>query len=152
MVVWKHKPNTPLIFVGFISIFIFHLSIVKEVTRDEVFKKLRGCLVCDFKQSFSVFKQYFTHFNTLFHPHVFLQMFLNNNFQFLNTYIKRAICFVFSLFGRLERNNPNYKLVKMVNNDQRETRLRNLLPKIFPFIIGLKKGKPSSSVLIRLQY
>ena len=38
----------------------------------------------------------------------------------------------------------------MVNNDQRETRLRNLLPKIFPFIIGLKKGKPSSSVLIRL--
>ena len=94
-----------------------------------------------------IFIHFFTH--TYFHK---CFQFLNNNFQFLNTYIKRAICFVFSLFGRLERNNPNYKLVKMVNNDQRETRLRNLLPKIFPFIIGLKKGKPSSSVLIRLQY
>ena len=30
-----------------------------------------GCLVYDFKQSFLVFKQHFTHFNTLFHPHVF---------------------------------------------------------------------------------
>ena len=43
-------------------------------------RSLRGCLVCIFKQQFSVFKQHFTHFNTLFHPHVFLQMFLNNNF------------------------------------------------------------------------
>ena len=53
--------------------------------------KLRGCLVCDFKQLFSIFKQHFTHFNTLFHPHVFPQMFLNNNFQFLNTQTKRAL-------------------------------------------------------------
>ena len=52
---------------------------------------LRGCLVCVFKQSFSVFKQYFTHFNTLFHPHVFPQIFLNNNFQFLNTRTKRTL-------------------------------------------------------------
>ena len=50
----------------------------------------RGCLVCVFKQSFSVFKQYFTHFNTLFHPHVFSQIFLNNNFQFLITRTKRT--------------------------------------------------------------
>ena len=31
---------------------------------------LRACLVCIFKQPFSVFKQHFTHFNTLFHSHV----------------------------------------------------------------------------------
>ena len=50
---------------------------------------LRGCLVCVFKQPFSVFKQHFTHFNALFHPHVFSQIFSNNNFQFLNTCTKR---------------------------------------------------------------
>ena len=54
-------------------------------------KEFRGCLVCVFKQLFSVFKQHFTHFNVLFHPHVFSQMFSNNNFQFLNTYTKRAL-------------------------------------------------------------
>ena len=49
-----------------------------------------GCLVCVFKQPFSIFKQHFTHFNILFYPHVFLQMFSNNNFQFLNKCIKRT--------------------------------------------------------------
>ena len=44
-----------------------------------------------FKQQFSVFKQYFTYFNIFFHLHVFLQKFLNNNFQFLNIYTKRAL-------------------------------------------------------------
>ena len=43
------------------------------------------------KQQFLVFKQYFTYFKTLFHPHVFSQIFLNNNFQFLNTHTKRAL-------------------------------------------------------------
>ena len=52
---------------------------------------LWGCLVCDFKQPFSVFKQNFTYFNVLFHPHVFSQIFSNNNFQFLNTCTKRAL-------------------------------------------------------------
>ena len=52
---------------------------------------VRGCLVCIFKQPFLVFKQYFTHFSALFHPHVFPQMFSNNNFQFLNTCTKRAL-------------------------------------------------------------
>ena len=33
--------------------------------------EVRGCLVYIFKQQFSVFKQHFTHFNALFHPHVF---------------------------------------------------------------------------------
>ena len=36
-------------------------------------------------------KQYYTYFHILFHLHTFLQMFLNNNFQFLNTYTKRAL-------------------------------------------------------------
>ena len=31
----------------------------------------RGCLVHYFKHIFSVFKQSYTHFHTLFHPHVF---------------------------------------------------------------------------------
>ena len=53
-----------------------------------------GCLVYVFKQSFSVFKQYFTYFKTFFHPHVFLQIFLNNNFQFLNTRTKRTLMFL----------------------------------------------------------
>ena len=64
------------------------------------FAWLRGCLVYVFKQQFLVFKQHFTHFNALFHPHVFPQMFLNNNFQFLNTHTKQALkvdslCFCF---------------------------------------------------------
>ena len=53
--------------------------------------RLRGCLVYVFKQPFSVFKQHFMYFNTLFYPHVFPQIFLNNNFQFLNTHTKRAL-------------------------------------------------------------
>ena len=36
-------------------------------------------------------KQYYTYFHILFHLHTFLQMFLNNNFQFLNTHTKRAL-------------------------------------------------------------
>ena len=55
------------------------------------FGRLRGCLVCNFKQPFSVFKQHFTHFNALFHSHVFPQIFSNNNFQFLNTYTKQTL-------------------------------------------------------------
>ena len=57
----------------------------------QLIQTFRGCLVYIFKQQFSVFKQYFTHFNALFHPHVFPQIFLNNNFQFLNTYTKRPL-------------------------------------------------------------
>ena len=62
-------------------------------------RSLRGCLVCDFKQSFSVFKQYFTYFNALFHPHVFSQLFSNNNFQFLNTCTKRTLNLCGKKFG-----------------------------------------------------
>ena len=53
-------------------------------------KKDRARLVYVFKQQFLVFKQHFTHSNALFHPHVFPQIFLNNNFQFLNTHTKQA--------------------------------------------------------------
>ena len=45
------------------------------------------------KQLFSVFKQHFMHFHIFFHPHVFLQKFSNNNFQFLNTNTKRTLVF-----------------------------------------------------------
>ena len=45
-------------------------------------------MVCVFKQPFLVFKQYFTHFNTLY---IFPQIFSNNNFQFLNTCTKQAL-------------------------------------------------------------
>ena len=34
-------------------------------------QKFRGCLVCVFKQPFSVFKQHYTYFHTFFHPRVF---------------------------------------------------------------------------------
>ena len=52
---------------------------------------LRRCLVSVSKQQFSVFKQHFTYFDILFHPHVFPQKFLNDNFQFLNICTKRAL-------------------------------------------------------------
>ena len=61
------------------------------IDKKKAYELLRGCLVYDFKQQFLVFKQHFTHFNTLFQPHVFPQMFSNNNFQFLNTCTKRAL-------------------------------------------------------------
>ena len=45
------------------------------------------------KQQFLVFKQHFMYFHILFYSHVFLQKFLNNNFQFLNTCTKRTQTF-----------------------------------------------------------
>ena len=75
---WKLEPG-PMVPTFFLYFF------------QALFRLLRGCLVCDFKQLFSVFKQHFTHFNALFHSHVFPQMFSNNNFQFLNTYTKRPL-------------------------------------------------------------
>ena len=53
--------------------------------------QVRGCLASVSKQQFIVFKQHFTYFHTLFHPHVFSQKFLNNNFQFLNTCTKQTL-------------------------------------------------------------
>ena len=41
-------------------------------------------LIHPFKHMFSVFKQYYTYFYTIFHQHVFPYMFSNNNFQFLS--------------------------------------------------------------------
>ena len=55
-------------------------------------------MVYVFKQPFLIFKQYFTYFNIFFYPHVFLQMFLNNNFQFLNTYTKQTLIVRFFFF------------------------------------------------------
>ena len=62
-------------------------GIIDKIT----FWDIRECLVFVFKQKFSVFKQYYTYFHIFFHPHIFLQIFLNNNFQFLNTHIKPAL-------------------------------------------------------------
>ena len=45
---------------------------------------LRACLVSEFKLTFSYFKQYYTYFHTLFHPHVF-QKIPNNNSQNYST-------------------------------------------------------------------
>ena len=78
---------------GYISVQIMSFSFgkkKKKKTLSDFIFSLWGCLVCVFKQLFSVFKQHFTHFNSLFHSHVFSQMFSNNNFQFLNTYTKRV--------------------------------------------------------------
>ena len=48
------------------------LPTIKAIKHKQVpYRHFRGCLVCVFKQQFLVFKQHFTHFNTLFHPHVF---------------------------------------------------------------------------------
>ena len=83
--------NSSLVIVTFLDIIIFRkLSLIYYLFKVH-FEVLRGCLVCVFKQPFSVFKQHFTHFNTFFHPHVFSQMFLNNKFQFLNIHTKRAL-------------------------------------------------------------
>ena len=90
------------------------------VIRVRFLGNFRGWLVCVFKQLFSIFKQHFTHFNTLFHPHVFPQIFLNNNFQFLNTHTKRAL--ILSLPLKLlnwKKKNQNYsqRLVKNKNKN-----------------------------------
>ena len=83
-------------------VLLLHVQIFKELNIQKlkfyISRNLRGCLVCDFKQQFLVFKQHFMHFNALFHPHVFPQIFSNNNFQFLNTRTKRALSFSNSSF------------------------------------------------------
>ena len=66
------------------------MHIEREI-KNVITKMVRGCLICVFKQPFSVFKQHFMHFHTFFHSHVFPQMFSNNNFQFLNTCTKQAV-------------------------------------------------------------
>ena len=85
---------------NFLNFLLLCLELHGSTDTSRIFSKnvkgLRGCLVYIFKQQFSVFKQHFTHFNALFHPHVFPQMFLNNNFQFLNTYTKQALNLPFS--------------------------------------------------------
>ena len=73
------------------SVFPCRITIIPLPFITRYVNKLSGCLVCVFKQSLSVFKQYFTHFNILFYPYIFSQIFLNNNFQFLNTYTKQTL-------------------------------------------------------------
>ena len=90
-----------------------------------------GCLVCVFKQQFSVFKQYFTYFYILFHSHVLPQIFSNNNFQFLNTHTKQTpnnskiIRFLWvGLIGLLIRN-LNKIVVTLVMSPKTQDSLRS---------------------------
>ena len=46
------------------------------------------CLIRPLKHMFSVFKQHYTYFHTLFHLHVFSHIFSNTCFQFLRTCTK----------------------------------------------------------------
>ena len=69
-----------LFILGFVLLYIFYVHMFFVLQWTLSFWSFRGCLVCVFKQLFLVFKQHFTYFNTLFHPHVFLQIFLNKNF------------------------------------------------------------------------
>ena len=87
------------VFVSFIFFFLFKSTTLSFFLSVSVFlfvsffSDFKECLVCNFKRQFSVFKKYFTYFNVFFHPYVFSQMFLNNNFQFLNTCTKRVLIF-----------------------------------------------------------
>ena len=73
-------------------------------------------MVCVFKQKFLVFKEHYTYFHILFHPHVFSQVFSNNNFQFLNICTKRALnmlnSFSFTWNSSFEENNLKKKKEK----------------------------------------
>ena len=97
----------------------------------KIIAKLRARLVCVFKQLFLVFKQHFTYFNALFHPHVFPQIFLNNNFQFLNTCTKRTVKISFLIYfylfskslGTLLNNNATIHQGPKAEDPQ--TKLRN---------------------------
>ena len=73
-------------------------------------------MVCVFKQQFLVFKQHYTYFHILFHPHVFSQVFSNNNFQFLIICTKQALnmlnSFSFTWNSSFEENNLKKKKEK----------------------------------------
>ena len=113
-------------------------SLPKAITLVDhwIFELLRGCLVCVFKQPFSVFKQHFTYFYILFHPHVFSQMFSNNNFQFLNTYTKRTLSVLetnihtFPLVSRLAQSKVEkaFKWSIKVKTKKRGKRTKLMMP------------------------
>ena len=73
-------------------------------------------MVCVFKQPFSVFKQHFTYFNILFHPHVFPQIFLNNNFQFLNTQTKRTLNFLITHAQTLSHTRDSFSPISLLHS------------------------------------
>ena len=84
-----------------------------------------------FKQQFSVFKQYFTYFNIFFHLHIFLQKFLNNNFQFLNIYTKRALNrSKTNLPSRLSTTSSSASTIHLKKNYEKKKRM---IISLFPF-------------------
>ena len=88
------------------------MHIEREI-KNVITKMFRGCLSCVFKQPFSVFKQHFMHSYILFHPHVFSQIFSNNNFQFLNTCTKRTLSVIlgFNLRMKVQLNGFSLSLL-----------------------------------------
>jgi len=58
---------------------------------------LRGCLVHPLKHIFSIFKQHYTYFYTLFHPQVFPHMFSNTCYQFLSTCTKHLLDLTYNI-------------------------------------------------------
>ena len=106
-------------------------------------------MVCVFKQPFLVFKQYFTYFNALFHPHVFPQMFSNNNFHFLNTYTKWILEIGFKVgYGNVHGNRNNSKGRPKKSGNQDKSGSQSLhIPKKVESVKESTNGNPIKSSL-----
>ena len=65
---------------------------------------IKGCLVDIYKYIFLIFKQYYTHFYTLFHPYLFSHMFSNNKIH------------IFKLIYQTPPNNLNSIFVNVTVN------------------------------------
>ena len=114
-------------FIFLLSFYVYPLKTWKNKNQEKRrSKKLRGCLVCIFKQPFLVFKQHFTYFYTFFHSHIFLQIFSNNNFQFLNTtlnffsYQKKIWIFFFNCWNYRKTSRAADKTEKPADRKSRE--------------------------------
>ena len=93
---WQQKTLlVELIGTGTGSPLVYNSPIFSRFNLKNVHDILRGCLVCVFKQSFSVFKQHSTHFYTLFSPtHIFTNV------------IKQQ----FSVFKHMYQTGPKFSI------------------------------------------
>ena len=91
--------------LDFIFLFLFlNFIFMANTWITNKFSTLWACLLLLFKQQFSIFKQYYTYFYTLFHPHVFSQ----------NNFIKNLLPngpYIYSHHIRLSNSNPNPKFL-----------------------------------------
>ena len=60
------------------------------------------------------------YFNTLFYPHVFLQIFLTNNFQFLNTHQSGLKYSILWIYGPKNEDKAMSKSADWENKDGNE--------------------------------